>query len=84
MFKSPHLTLLFCCTTPVVVVIFIRFLCITPLLFTFDLINLNGWGADAVCMGFWVGTCSSGSAERHLGLQLPPGLNWVVMDLVHE
>lgn len=89
MFKSPHLILLLSCTSAAAVFILIRFLCITPLLFTCDLINLSGRGADTVSMGFWVGTCSNGSAEKCVRLQLcvlvstlgchgfGPLINWV-------
>ena len=71
-FKSPHLILLICCTIAVVVLIFIRFLCIVFPLFTLEvgLVNLSGRGADTVSMGFWVGNCSNGSAEKCVGLQL--------------
>ena len=39
MFKSPHVILLFGCTTTLVVLIFIKFLRVTPLLFEFELIK---------------------------------------------
>ena len=69
-FKSPHLILLFCCTLAVVVLTFIKLLCITPLLLSLDLIGLSGRGADTVSMGFWVGNCSKGSIEKRVRLQL--------------
>ena len=57
-----------CCTIAVVVLICIRFLCITPLLFILDLIDLSDWGTDTVSMWFWVGNCSN---TTHQDCSLP-------------
>ena len=48
----------------------IRFFSTTPLLYVFDLVNLGGWGADTVSMGFSVGDSRDGGTEKSLRLQL--------------
>lgn len=75
MFKSPHLTLLFVCTIALVVLIFMRFLCTAPLLFTF-LNNFDGRGADTVTIGFSLSNSWNGGAEKCVRLRLCVGF-WV-------
>lgn len=52
------------------------------MLFGFDLINLSHRGTDTVSVGFWVGDCCNGSAEKRVTLQLsllstPSELVWI-------
>jgi len=70
-FRSPHLIVLFCCTTEIMVLTCMRLFCTTPLLLTFDSFNWSGRGTDTVStLELWVGNCSNGRAEKGVRLQL--------------
>ena len=78
MFNSPHLIFLSCWTEAVVMEGTVRFPCVTPLFFIFDVNDFTDFcerGTDTVSIWFWVGNCPSGSAERRVRLQLCPLLS---------